>query len=55
LNLSSRRPMGKFAARLLERVDNPAARKWNVLTMSSERDLLNRYEKWQRPNTQDNK
>jgi hypothetical protein len=36
----------KIASRLLENVNNPSAKKWRILTFSSEHDYLKRCKKW---------
>lgn len=54
LSLLTQKKLGKFTLELLKNVSNLSAKKWHVLTLSAENDLLERYKKWQRLNTQDN-
>lgn len=52
VDLTGNQSHGKYGTLLMESVDNPAAKKWNVKTYSRETDLLERYRKWQRLNSE---
>jgi len=53
LSLLSQKKPGKFTLQLLENVQKPSAEKWHILTLSAESELLERYRKWKRLDTQD--